>query len=205
MVRDGRLADRPTGSVRSHTHASWSAWAATSEISRSRAGSDSALNPAASVAASSGLITCRTTGDSSPRATAGSAGRTGRAARSGIPLAWHILTNLDAWLDSYRRIINAREVRLCRRQRPPSTLREQVRERYATAAITVTSGQGTASCCDDTGGDGSSCCGPTDLEVDDTFGSALYPATDRDSLPVSAVAASLGCGNPIAVAELRAG
>ena len=81
-------------------------------------------------------------------------------------------------------------------------LREQVRERYATAAMTVTSGQGTASCCDD---DGGSCCGPTVLEVDDTFGSALYAATDRDSLPVSAVAASLGCGNPIAVAELRQG
>ena len=81
-------------------------------------------------------------------------------------------------------------------------LREQVRERYATAAITVTSGQG----------DGvllrrrrRPCCGPTVLEVDDTFGSALYAATDRDSLPVSAVAASLGCGNPIAVAELRQG
>ena len=37
------------------------------------------------------------------------------------------------------------------------------------------------------------------------FGSALYAATDRDNLPVSAVAASLGCGNPIAVAELREG
>jgi arsenite methyltransferase len=84
-------------------------------------------------------------------------------------------------------------------------LREQVRERYAAAAVTVTSGQGTASCCDDTGGNGGSCCGPTVLEVDDTFGSALYAATDRDSLPVSAVAASLGCGNPIAVAELRQG
>ena len=78
-------------------------------------------------------------------------------------------------------------------------LREQVRERYAAAALTVTSGQGTASCCDD----GEPCCGPTVLEVDDTFGSALYAATDRDSLPVTAVAASLGCGNPIAVAELR--
>jgi arsenite methyltransferase len=81
-------------------------------------------------------------------------------------------------------------------------LREQVRERYAAAAVTVTSGQGTASCCDDNGG---SCCGPTVLEVDDAFGSALYATTDRDSLPVSAVAASLGCGNPIAVAELRRG
>src|SRR5215207_10701267 len=84
-------------------------------------------------------------------------------------------------------------------------LREQVREHYAAAAMTVTSGQGTASCCDDACGDGGSCCGPTVLEVDDTFGSALYASTDRDSLPVSAVAASLGCGNPIAVAELRHG
>jgi arsenite methyltransferase len=83
-------------------------------------------------------------------------------------------------------------------------LREQVRERYAAAALTVTSGQGTASCCDDNCGDGGPCCGPV-LEVDDTFGSALYAATDRDSLPVPAVAASLGCGNPIAVAELRPG
>ena len=84
-------------------------------------------------------------------------------------------------------------------------LREQVRARYAAAALTVTADQGTASCCDDTCGDGGPCCGPTVLEVDDTFGGALYAATDRDSLPVSAVAASLGCGNPIAVAELRPG
>jgi len=86
-------------------------------------------------------------------------------------------------------------------------LRDQVRERYAAAATTVTSGQGRASCadetscCDDSGG----CCGPTMLEVDDTFGSALYPTADRESLPVAAVAASLGCGNPTAVAELREG
>jgi SAM-dependent methyltransferase len=43
------------------------------------------------------------------------------------------------------------------------------------------------------------------VEVDDRFGSALYPASDRDSLPVAAVAASLGCGNPTAVAEVREG
>jgi arsenite methyltransferase len=82
----------------------------------------------------------------------------------------------------------------------PDVLRELVRERYAAAATTVTSGHGPASCCDDSGG----CCGPT-VEVDDTFGSALYAASDRDSLPVAAVAASLGCGNPTAVAELREG
>src|SRR5206468_11464463 len=49
----------------------------------------------------------------------------------------------------------------------------------------------------DTCGDSGPCCSPTVLEVDDTFGGALYA--------VSAVAASLGCGNPVAVAELRQG
>ena len=84
----------------------------------------------------------------------------------------------------------------------PGDLRDRVRDRYAAAAMTVLSGQGNASCCDDESG---SCCGPTTLEVDDTFGSSLYAAGDRDSLPIAAVAASLGCGNPTAVAELRQG
>jgi SAM-dependent methyltransferase len=83
-----------------------------------------------------------------------------------------------------------------------NAVREQVRERYAAAATTVTTGHGNASCCDDSGG----CCGgATLLEVDDRFGAALYPASDTDGLPIAAVAASLGCGNPIAVAELREG
>ena len=43
------------------------------------------------------------------------------------------------------------------------------------------------------------------LEVDETFGGALYSRGERDELPVAAVAASLGCGNPTAVAELREG
>jgi arsenite methyltransferase len=80
------------------------------------------------------------------------------------------------------------------------TLRQQVRDRYAAAATTVISGQGNP-CCDDSGG----CGGPTMLEIDDTFGSALYAPSDRESLPIAAVAASLGCGNPTAVAELREG
>ena len=83
-------------------------------------------------------------------------------------------------------------------------LREQVRERYAAAAVTVTSGQRTASCCADDCGDGT-CCGTTVSGAEDTFGSALYASLERDSLPVAAVAASLGCGNPTAVAELRHG
>jgi SAM-dependent methyltransferase len=43
------------------------------------------------------------------------------------------------------------------------------------------------------------------VETDENFGSALYSAGERGELPVAAVAASLGCGNPIAVADLRAG
>jgi arsenite methyltransferase len=86
-------------------------------------------------------------------------------------------------------------------------LREQVRERYAAAATTVTSGQGRACCGEDASccGDSAGCCGPVALEVDNSFGSVLYAANDLDNLPVAAVAASLGCGNPTAVAELREG
>jgi arsenite methyltransferase len=86
-----------------------------------------------------------------------------------------------------------------------AALREQVRERYAAAATTVISGQGNASCGDDTSrcGDSGGCCASSVGEVDDAFGSILYTAGDLDGLPVAAVEASLGCGNPIAVAELR--
>ncbi|MGW2636519.1 arsenite methyltransferase [Streptomyces sp. NPDC001348] len=71
-------------------------------------------------------------------------------------------------------------------------LRETVRERYAAAAVKVTEG-------------GAACCGPQPVEVDENFGSTLYAADERDALPAEAVAASLGCGNPTAVAELREG
>ncbi|MEU7060183.1 arsenite methyltransferase [Streptomyces sp. NPDC046197] len=71
-------------------------------------------------------------------------------------------------------------------------LRETVRERYAAAAVEVTEG-------------GTACCGPQPVEVDENFGSTRYAADERDVLPAEAVAASLGCGNPTAVAELREG
>ncbi|WP_128435365.1 arsenite methyltransferase [Streptomyces cyaneus] len=71
-------------------------------------------------------------------------------------------------------------------------LRETVRRRYAAAAMKVTEG-------------GTACCGPEPVEVDDNFGSTLYAADERDTLPAEALAASLGCGNPTAVAELREG
>jgi SAM-dependent methyltransferase len=71
-------------------------------------------------------------------------------------------------------------------------LRETVRRRYAAAAVQVTEGA-------------TACCGPEPVEVDENFGSALYATAERDALPAAAVAASLGCGNPTAVAELREG
>ena len=47
------------------------------------------------------------------------------------------------------------------------------------------------------------CCGDASAEAG--FGAILYDAFDREALPSAAVLASLGCGNPTAVAELRVG
>ncbi len=76
-----------------------------------------------------------------------------------------------------------------------STLKEVVREHYAEAARTVAANGSCAgqSCCDEDG-----CC-------TDTQGSTLYTAEDLEGLPDGAVLASLGCGNPLAVAELQEG
>ncbi|HET7013276.1 MAG TPA: arsenite methyltransferase [Streptosporangiaceae bacterium] len=85
-------------------------------------------------------------------------------------------------------------------------LREEVRARYAQRARAVldpaagiTTEEG---CCGGPGGE--SCCGPA-AEPDNCFGGPLYRDGETDGLPAEAVAASLGCGNPIAVAELREG
>src|SRR4051812_26421507 len=67
-------------------------------------------------------------------------------------------------------------------------LREEVREKYAAAATAGGCGSGDDGCC--TGGD---------------FGPALYDVAQRAELPGAAVLASLGCGNPTAVADLRDG
>ncbi|VTR77220.1 arsenite methyltransferase [Cellulomonas hominis] len=75
-------------------------------------------------------------------------------------------------------------------------IREQVRSRYALAAV---QGSGDAGCCG--GGD----CGPQDLVIDARFGATLYGAEDAAAVPAEALAASLGCGNPLMVAELREG
>jgi arsenite methyltransferase len=77
-------------------------------------------------------------------------------------------------------------------------LRERVRERYAAAALNVISGvQG--SCC----GDGCGCGGSDTDEAG--LVASLYSAAEREDLPAEALEASLGCGNPHAVADLHAG
>lgn len=83
-------------------------------------------------------------------------------------------------------------------------LRETVRARYAAAATAVTEQSADAGCCGPQSAN-AGCCDGQGVEVDENFGATLYADTDRDTLPAEAVAASLGCGNPTAVAELRAG
>ena len=75
-------------------------------------------------------------------------------------------------------------------------LREEVRRRYAESARAVSEGSscgcGSGSCCD----------GESDAAA---FGEALYGAELRGELPEAAALASLGCGNPIVVADLHEG
>lgn len=75
--------------------------------------------------------------------------------------------------------------------------RDLVRERYAEAARGLAEGSGCGCDCDSIG-----CCGdePTTL-----FGRGLYDPAARSDLPANAVGASLGCGNPVAVAHLHEG
>jgi SAM-dependent methyltransferase len=76
-------------------------------------------------------------------------------------------------------------------------IKDVVREKYGEAARRAAIGQ-KSSCCDT-----STCCGGT--HAADPMTSDLYDAHQTDSLPDAAVRASLGCGNPTALAELRAG
>jgi SAM-dependent methyltransferase len=74
-----------------------------------------------------------------------------------------------------------------------SEVRDEVREHYRRAALGVLN--------DDGCGCGPDCCGGSDVSAS----AALYGAHERAELPDAAVLASLGCGNPTAVAELREG
>ena len=76
-------------------------------------------------------------------------------------------------------------------------VREQVRQRYAAAAKLGPAAEG---CCGPTS-DGASCCGNDQV----AFGPELYRGLERSEVPTEALLASLGCGNPTAVADLHEG
>jgi SAM-dependent methyltransferase len=78
-----------------------------------------------------------------------------------------------------------------------SELREEVRRRYAEAASVASEGQAACDC------GGGACC--EHVSGESGYAEALYSVDERGELPDAAVLASLGCGNPIAVAELREG
>ncbi len=78
-------------------------------------------------------------------------------------------------------------------------IHETVRERYAESALQVLNNRESASCCDAGCGCADACC------TDGSVGTEPYSAHERDELPSAAVMASLGCGNPIAVADLHPG
>ena len=78
-------------------------------------------------------------------------------------------------------------------------VREIVRQKYGAAALTVLAGEGAACCGGNAGGGSSSCCGG------DTITGGLYDATEAAEIPEAAVLASLGCGNPTALAQLNTG
>jgi arsenite methyltransferase len=86
-------------------------------------------------------------------------------------------------------------------------LREEVRARYAEAARAVMEPKPSvsASCCGTS--ESGSCCGADSAALDtaDAFGGPLYREGETDGLPEAAIIASLGCGNPIAVADLHEG
>ena len=77
-----------------------------------------------------------------------------------------------------------------------SDIKEVVKEKYGQAALRVVSGEGSACC----GSSPSSCCSGGDVITSD-----LYSQLQKDELPQAAVLASLGCGNPTALAELKPG
>lgn len=80
-----------------------------------------------------------------------------------------------------------------------TSLRNSVKEKYGQAALRVTEGGVAATCCSS-----SACCGAT-TQPWDPITSDLYDEKQKAGLPAEAVLASLGCGNPTALAELQEG
>ena len=82
-----------------------------------------------------------------------------------------------------------------------SDLTSVIRDKYGAAARRVASGSGVpASCCESSG-----CCGGSAASSCDPITSDLYDESQAAVLPEKALLASLGCGNPTALAELREG
>lgn len=80
-----------------------------------------------------------------------------------------------------------------------SDLKTVVKEKYGQAALRVADGNTDASCCGSSG-----CCGAT-TEAWDPITANLYDEGEMAGIPAEALLASLGCGNPTALAELREG
>jgi len=76
----------------------------------------------------------------------------------------------------------------------PADVKDAVREKYGQAALRVKAGRG-------------GCCGsaPSALDCCDPITSNLYDAGQAGDVPADALKASLGCGNPTALAELKVG
>jgi arsenite methyltransferase len=80
----------------------------------------------------------------------------------------------------------------------PEAIREAVRERYAAAARATSGVTPSPSCCDEP-------VSPVDEQGENVFGGSLYDDAEASAAPAAAVGASLGCGVPTAVADLREG
>jgi arsenite methyltransferase len=76
-----------------------------------------------------------------------------------------------------------------------TNVKEVVREKYGKAALSAAAGQ--SSCCGKRASASESCCDP--------ITSNLYDASQTGDVPDAAISASLGCGNPTALAELKEG
>lgn len=86
----------------------------------------------------------------------------------------------------------------------PDSVLDQVRDRYAAAALAVTNKK-TGTCCSTTSAVDDHPSASVISPNESGLGASQYDTTDLDHLPVDAVLASLGCGNPTAVAELHEG
>src|SRR5438105_503642 len=80
-----------------------------------------------------------------------------------------------------------------------ASLKATVKEKYGQAALRVAEGATASACCGS-----SACCGAT-TEAWDPITSNLYDDKQKAGIPVEAVLASLGCGNPTALASLNEG